>query len=159
MVVFNQLKKFFVGLYVVVVVFLLGIPYGSAPAYVEVRSTTFDNGPVVCTMTEEGAEANIQIKCHNKGRPFETNLPAVVMVRTYKMLDDNGTRVPSQDLPVCDEYTFEGNPLYIKNGQDFTLNVCLTFGDYSAPGTYSVEIRVLSAPALVYEDVLIVPEA
>ena len=157
--VFNQLKKFFTSAYVLIVVFLLGIPYGSAPANVEVRSTTFDNGPVVCTMTEEGAEANIQIKCYNKGRPFETNLPAVVMVRTYKMLDDNGTRVPSKDLPVCDEYTFEGNPLYIKNGQDFTLNVCLSFGDYSNPGTYSVEISVLSAPVLVYEDVLIVPAA
>ena len=75
------------------------------------------------------------------------------------MRDDNGTRVPSQDIPVCDEYSFAGNPLYIKNGQDFTLNVCLTFGDYSSPGTYSVKIEVLSAPALVYEDVLIVPPA
>ena len=77
--VFNQLRKFFIGVYVAVVVFFLSIPYGSAPANVEIRSTTFDKGPVVCTVTEEGAEANIQLNCHNKGTPFSRDALAALL--------------------------------------------------------------------------------
>ena len=157
----SNIKTFFLWLFFPLIFWMLAFPNGTGGYQVELVKTPFNDGPVVCTQTEDGVRADFQLKCectYGVGDTRNIEQTHLLDVRVYKLVDDNGERVPTRDFDIAYGYDIEGNPMYIKKGQDFTLNVHLRFDEPVQPGAYTIVLRGMhSANDAVFEDALIVP--
>ena len=157
----GNIKAFFLWLFFPLLFWMIAFPYGTGGYQVELVRTQFNDGPVICSTAEDTVKADFRLDCTCTYGVCDTrNMEQthLLEIRVYKLVDDNGERVPTKDYLISYAYDIEGNPMYIKEGTDFKLNVHLRFDEQVPSGAYTIVLHgTHSANDAVYEDLLIVP--
>lgn len=163
----GRIRIFFLSILYVLLVFRYGV---DVPSPTLIKQTTFDNGAVTCEQTDNGAETSFTMLLERKNRPlltkgafdgFEMKVfqmdDGIVLgsdeVLNYRVVYDD--TIPAVDVSYTGEV--ENDPYLVRDGEQFTVVVHLTFPKGTAPGVYSIALSFSVFDERVYENVLIVP--
>ena len=155
---------------------ILNLPYGiDAPSRSELLSCSLDNGAIVCEQTEDGYAGSFTIRYKETFRPItlqgEDYDHTYYQMKIFKVDEDDDVDFDDVNFhPLNDDdypglkidylYDVEGNPILIRMGDEFTLNVHFTLSPKAKPGTYHLVFDFYNDDAWngrIYKDAVIIP--
>ena len=156
--------------------FILNIPYGpDAPSRSELLSCSLDNAPIICEIVDGEPTGSFTLHYKEAYRPITLQGNDLdhnyFWMKIFKVDEDDDVDFDDINFhPLYDDdypglkidyyFEVEGDPILIREGDEFTVIVHFTLSPKAKPGTYHLVFDFYNDGAYdprIYKDAVIIP--